>query len=60
VRLYAAAVERHRVASAALDYADGPIDLVRVERVVAEARYAMARSKALVAGRGPAPAHAVA
>jgi hypothetical protein len=52
---YEAAVERHRVASAALDYADEPIDIVRVERVVAEARYAMARSKALVAGREPPP-----
>lgn len=52
---YEAAVERHRIASAALDYADEPLDLVRVERVVAEGRYAMARSKALVAGREPPP-----
>jgi hypothetical protein len=52
---YEAAVERHRVASGALDYADEPIDLVRVDRVVAEARYAMARAKALVAGREPPP-----
>lgn len=52
---YDAAVERHRVASAALDYADEPIDLVRVDRVVDEARYAMARAKARVAGREPPP-----
>jgi hypothetical protein len=52
---YEAAVERHRIASGALDYADEPLDLVRVERVVAEARYAMARTKALVAGREPPP-----
>lgn len=52
---YEAAVERHRVASAALDYADEPVDLVRVGRVVDEARYAMSRAKALVAGREPPP-----
>jgi hypothetical protein len=52
---YEAAVERHRVASAALDYADEPIDLVRVGRVVDEARYAMARAKARLAGREPPP-----
>ena len=52
---YEAAVERHRVASGALDYVDEPIDLVRVDRVVSEARYAMARAKALVAGREPPP-----
>ena len=52
---YEAAVERHRVASAALDYADEPIDLVRLDRVVSEARYAMARAKAQVAGREPPP-----
>lgn len=52
---YEAAVERYRVASAALDHADDPIDLVRVDRVVDEARYAMARAKALVAGLDPPP-----
>jgi hypothetical protein len=36
-----------------LDYADEPIDLVRVGRVVDEARYAMARAKARLAGREP-------
>jgi hypothetical protein len=50
---YEAAVERYRVASAALDHADDPIDLVRVDRVVEEARYAMARAKALIDGREP-------
>jgi hypothetical protein len=52
---YEAAVERHRVASAALDYADEPVDLVRVERVVEEGRYAMARARATIAGREPPP-----
>jgi hypothetical protein len=52
---YDAALERHRVASAALDYADEPIDLVRLDRVVSEARYAMGRAKARVAGREPPP-----
>src|ERR671916_1822629 len=52
---YEAAVERHRVASAALDYADEPVDLVRVDRVVTEARYAMSRAKAQLEGREPPP-----
>ena len=50
---YDAAVNRYRAASAALEYADEPIDLVRVERVIAEARYAMDRARALVEGREP-------
>jgi hypothetical protein len=52
---YEAAVERTRIASAALDYADEPVDLVRIERVIAEARYAMARAKAIIDGRDPPP-----
>lgn len=52
---YEAAVDRFRAASAALDYADEPVDLVRVERVVQEARYAMARARAIVAGHEPPP-----
>ena len=52
---YDAAVDRFRAASAALDYADEPVDLIRVERVVAEARYAMARARAIVAGHEPPP-----
>ena len=50
---YEAATIRFRAASAALDYADEPIDLVRVERVVREAEYAMSRARALVDGREP-------
>ncbi|MCU1497921.1 MAG: hypothetical protein JWM47_1874 [Acidimicrobiales bacterium] len=50
---YEAATERYRVASAALDYADEPIDLVRVQRVIEEARYAMARARAITQGRTP-------
>jgi hypothetical protein len=52
---YEAATDRFRAASAALDYADEPVDLIRVERVVSEARYAMARARAIVAGHQPPP-----
>jgi hypothetical protein len=52
---YEAAVERHRIASAALDYADEAVDLVRVQRVVDEARYAMARARAIIRGHEPPP-----
>jgi hypothetical protein len=48
-----AAVNRYRAASAALDAADEPVDLVRVERVVLEARYSMDRARAIVDGRQP-------
>lgn len=50
-----AAVSRFQAASAALDYADDPVDLIRVERVVAESRYAMARTRARIDGREPPP-----
>lgn len=52
---YEAATTRFRAASAALDYADEPVDLVRVERVVREAEYAMSRARAIVAGHEPPP-----
>jgi ABC-type cobalt transport system substrate-binding protein len=45
------AVNRYRAAEAALQYADQPLDLVRVERVIDEARYSMDRVKARLAGR---------
>ena len=48
-----AAVNRYRAAQAALDAADEPVDLVRVERVVVEARYSMDRAKAIMEGRQP-------
>ena len=48
-----AAVNRYRAAQAALDAADEPVDLVRVERVVVEARYSMDRAKAIMDGRQP-------
>jgi hypothetical protein len=48
-----AAVNRYRAAQAAMDYADEPIDLVRVARVVAEARYSMDRVRAILEGRDP-------
>ena len=50
-----AAVSRYRAAQAAIDYTDEPIDLVRVARVVAEARYSMDRARAIVEGRPPPP-----
>ena len=50
-----AATQRMRAASAALDYADEAIDLVRVVRVVDEARYAMSRAWAVVGGYEPPP-----
>jgi hypothetical protein len=48
-----AAVSRYRVAQAALADADDRIDLARVGRVVDEARYAMARARAIIEGREP-------
>ena len=48
-----AAANRFKAASAALDYADEPIDLERVQRVIDEARYSMDRARAVVAGRPP-------
>jgi hypothetical protein len=50
---YEAGVARYRAAEAALDYADDEVDLVRVERVVREAQYAMSRARAIVDGREP-------
>lgn len=50
---YEGGVERHRSASAALDHADDGVDLVRVDRVIAEGRYAMARAQARIDGREP-------
>ena len=52
---YDAATLRYRVAQAALERADDRIDLVRVERVIAEAQYAMSRAKARLDGREPPP-----
>jgi hypothetical protein len=46
-----AGVNRYRAAQAALEYADQPLDLVRVERVINEARYSMDRVRARLAGR---------
>lgn len=56
---YDAATSRFRAATAALDYADDAVDLVRVERVVREAEYAMSRARAIVQGHEPPapPAH---
>ena len=50
-----AAVNRYRAAQAAIEYADEPVDLGRVARVIAEARYLMDRARALVEGREPPP-----
>jgi hypothetical protein len=50
---YEAATHRYRVAQAALDHAKEPIDLVRVQRVVDEATWSMARARAILEGRTP-------
>jgi hypothetical protein len=50
---YEAATHRYRVAQAAMDYAEAPVDLVRVQRVVDEASWAMSRVRATLDGRSP-------
>ena len=50
---YDAGVTRYRSAQAAMDYADDQVDLVRVERVIDEGRYAMDRARARIEGREP-------
>lgn len=50
---FEAATHRYRVAQAALDYAKEPVDLVRVQRVVDEANWAMSRARAILEGRPP-------
>jgi hypothetical protein len=52
---YDAGVTRYQSAQAALEYADDQVDLVRVERVIDEGRYAMARARARIGGREPPP-----
>jgi hypothetical protein len=48
---FESAAHRYRVAQAALDEAPEDIDLVRVQRVVDEATWSMARARAAVEGR---------
>ena len=50
---YDAAVNRFRAGSAALDAVRTDADLDRVERVIAEGNYAMARCRAVIEGREP-------
>jgi hypothetical protein len=50
---FEAATHRYRVAQAALDYTDAPVDLVRVQRVVDEATYSMSRVRAILDDRPP-------
>jgi hypothetical protein len=50
---YDAAAHRYRVAQAALDHSDEPVDLVRVQRVVDEASWLMSRARAILEGRRP-------
>jgi hypothetical protein len=50
---YEAATHRYRVAQAAMDHADDPVDLRRVQRVVDEATWSMARARATLEGRPP-------
>ena len=46
-----AALHRYRVASAALQQVEAPVDLVRVQRVVDEATWSMARARAILDDR---------
>ena len=50
-----AALHRYRVATAALEQVEVPVDLVRVQRVVDEATWSMARARAILDDR-PVPA----
>jgi hypothetical protein len=50
---YESAAHRYRVAQAALDQTSDAVDLGRVQRVVDEATWAMARARAIVEGRPP-------
>ena len=52
---YDAGVTRYQSAQAAMEYADDQVDLVRVERVIDEGRYAMDRARARIEGREPPP-----
>ena len=52
---YEAAAHRYRVAHAALDQHQSRVDLVRLQRVVDEANWAMARARAELQGRRPPP-----
>jgi hypothetical protein len=48
-----AATHRYRVAHAALDASDAPVDVARVQRVVDEATWLMARARAVLDDRRP-------
>jgi hypothetical protein len=50
---YEAAAHRYRVAEAALDQVEEPVDLERVQRVVDEATWSMSRARATLEGRPP-------
>jgi hypothetical protein len=50
-----AALHRYRVATAALEQVEAPVDLVRVQRVVDEATWSMSRARAILDDR-PVPA----
>ena len=52
---FESALHRYRVAQAALDDTEAPVDLVRVQRVVDEASWSMSRAKAILDGRTPPP-----
>lgn len=52
---YEAALHRYRVAQMALADTDAPVDLVRVQRVVDEASWSMARARAILDGRSAPP-----
>ena len=52
---FEAALHRYRVAQAAIEDTEAPVDLVRVQRVVDEASWSMSRAKAILDDRPPPP-----
>jgi hypothetical protein len=50
---YEAATHRYRVATAALEHTDAPLDLARLQRVVDEGTWSMARARAILNGHRP-------
>jgi DnaJ-domain-containing protein 1 len=50
---FEAATQRYRVAQAAIEHSESPVDLMRLQRVVDEANWSMARVRAVLEGRPP-------
>jgi len=52
---YESAAHRYRVAQAALEQSGAQVDPVRLQRLVDEATYAMARARSIIGGQTPPP-----